>query len=53
MPASLLQSRFATLEPPTADENAIVVQIDKPVGAIVDDIVTALSLQPASMSAVA
>jgi len=32
MSASLLQSRFATLEPPTADENPIVVQIDKPVG---------------------
>jgi gluconokinase len=50
MPASLLQSQFAALEPPTADENPVFVRIEKPVEAIVGDIVTALSLQPASMS---
>jgi gluconokinase len=49
MPASLLQSQFATLEPPTADENPVFVRIEKPVEAIVGDIVTALSLQLASI----
>jgi gluconokinase len=45
MPVSLLQSQFATLEPPAADENAISTKIDKTVPAIVDEIVTALSLR--------
>jgi carbohydrate kinase (thermoresistant glucokinase family) len=43
MPASLLESQFAALEPPAADEHAIVVEIDRPVAAIVEAIVTALS----------
>jgi len=43
MPTSLLDSQFAALEPPVADEHAIVVGIDRPVAAIVEDIVTALS----------
>ena len=43
MPASLLESQFAALEPPTAGEEAILTSIDRPVAAIVDHIVTALS----------
>lgn len=49
MPASLLDSQFAALEPPTADEEAILTPIDAPVGTIVDHIVTALSSPQASM----
>jgi len=43
MPASLLDSQFAALEPPGADERPIVARIDRPIEAIVEDIVTALS----------
>ena len=43
MPANLLDSQFATLEPPAPDEKPIVASIDRPVAAIVDAIVTALS----------
>ncbi|MBA8908254.1 gluconokinase [Aminobacter sp. P9b] len=35
MPTSLIDSQFAALEPPAADENAITVDIDKPLEAIV------------------
>ena len=35
MPTSLIESQFAALEPPENDENAITVDIDKPLGAIV------------------
>jgi gluconokinase len=49
MPASLLDSQFAALEPPNADENAIIADIDRPVAAIVDAIVTGLTSQPATM----
>jgi carbohydrate kinase (thermoresistant glucokinase family) len=42
MPASLLDSQFATLEEPTPDEGALVVDIDKTPDAIVDDIVAGL-----------
>ena len=42
MPAALLDSQFATLEEPSPDENAIVVAIDRPPAAIVDDIVQRL-----------
>jgi gluconokinase len=38
MPPGLLDSQFATLEPPAPDENAIAVRIDAPIDAIVDDI---------------
>ncbi|WP_198144878.1 gluconokinase [Pseudorhodobacter aquimaris] len=38
MPATLLQSQFATLEPPTAEEPAITVDIDQPVPRIVAEI---------------
>jgi carbohydrate kinase (thermoresistant glucokinase family) len=38
MPAGLLASQFATLEPPGADERPVTVSIDAPVDKIVDDI---------------
>jgi gluconokinase len=47
MPPGLLESQFGTLEPPTADENHIIVSIDAPVETIVDDIVRQLGLGPA------
>lgn len=36
MPPSLLDSQFATLEPPGADEEAITVDVDQPLARIVD-----------------
>jgi gluconokinase len=42
MPPGLLESQFTTLEPPRADEKAIIVSIDAPVEAIVDDVVRQL-----------
>lgn len=36
MPASMLDSQLATLEPPTADEAALAVDIDQPLEAMVD-----------------
>lgn len=42
MPVSLLDSQFATLEPPGADEDAVTVEIDAPVDAIVARAMTAL-----------
>ncbi len=39
MPASLLASQFATLEAPVPEEHAFVVGIERPVAAIVADIV--------------
>jgi gluconokinase len=36
MPASLLDSQFATLEPPCSDENPITIGIDRPVAEIVE-----------------
>jgi gluconate kinase len=38
MPASLLDSQFATLEEPAPDENAIAVPVTEPVEQIVDRI---------------
>jgi hypothetical protein len=38
-------SQFAALEPPAPDEDAVTVSIHRPVPAIVDDVVTALSSQ--------
>ena len=38
MPTALLDSQFATLEPPSSDENAIAVDIDQPIEGIVSDI---------------
>jgi gluconokinase len=39
MPASLLQSQFATLEPLEPDEHGIVIDVDQDIDAIVDDYV--------------
>lgn len=41
-PSTLLDSQFATLEEPLTNEHALVVSIDKPIGAIVDAIVRGL-----------
>jgi gluconokinase len=50
MPASLLDSQLATLEPPGPDERPIVVSVDAPVEAIVADIVAAL-VSPGTIAA--
>ena len=44
MPPALLDSQFATLEPPGVDENAIIVQIDQPLARVVADIIAKLEL---------
>jgi gluconokinase len=44
MPPGLLDSQFATLEPPGTDENPLTVSIDAPVDAIVDDIMRQIAL---------
>lgn len=38
MPTTLLDSQFATLEPPLADEDAITVDIDQPMNRVIDEI---------------
>jgi gluconokinase len=43
MPATLLDSQFATLEVPTPDERAIVVDVDQPVERQIDEIVAAVT----------
>jgi gluconokinase len=43
MPASLLDSQLATLEPPGPEEDPICVSVDLPVDAIVDRITAALT----------
>lgn len=42
MPASLLDSQFAALEPPGPDENPITAEIDRPIDLIVADVAAAL-----------
>ena len=42
MPPALLDSQFATLEPPGVDENAITVRIDQPLARVVADITAKL-----------
>jgi gluconokinase len=42
MPANLLDSQFAALEPPGPDENPITVAIDLPVDRIVEQIAASL-----------
>ena len=37
MPASLLTSQFATLEPLRADEHGVVIDVDQSIDAIVED----------------
>ena len=44
MPPGLLTSQFKTLERPEASERPIIVSIDAPVDAIIDDIVRQLNL---------
>jgi gluconokinase len=48
MPTSLLDSQFATLEPPQSDEHPLNVSIDAEPSDIVDTIITQLSLKPHS-----
>ncbi len=50
MPPSLLDSQFAALQEPTPAEGAIVIDIDQPVTAQVDDIVRALGLAEGTAS---
>jgi gluconokinase len=40
MPASLLASQFATLEPLDSDERGIVIDVDQNIDSIVDNYVT-------------
>jgi gluconokinase len=47
MPPGLLDSQFRTLERPSPDEGAVAVSIDATIGAIVDDIIAKLKLDPA------
>ncbi len=53
MPAGLLDSQLATLEPPDFNEDAISVSIDAPVEIIVDRIVADLSPAPSMMAPLA
>ncbi len=46
MPAGLLDSQFATLEPPADSENPVTVSIDASVETIVDNIVHQLGMLP-------
>jgi len=46
MPPGLLVSQFKTLEPPSADENPVIVSIDASVKEIVDDTVSQMGLTP-------
>lgn len=46
MPPSLLDSQFATLEPPDADEKAVTVDVARPAAEQVDDVVERLDLRP-------
>jgi len=48
MPAALLDSQFAALEPPTPDENAITVDISVGGSAEADEIISRLELGPAA-----
>jgi gluconokinase len=51
MPPGLLASQFKTLEPPGESEIPVIVSIDAPADAIVDDIVRQLGLSPVDGSA--
>lgn len=48
MPASLLESQLATLEPPGADENVLRLDARKPVPILVADAIAGLGLAPAT-----
>ena len=43
MPASLVDSQFADLEPPGPEENAILVSIDQPIDEQIETVVAALT----------
>ena len=43
MPASLLQSQYAALEPPATDESPLIFKVDQPAAAIVDALALALN----------
>ena len=43
MPASLVESQFATLEPLAADEPGLILDLDRPVDALVEAAATALT----------
>jgi gluconokinase len=49
MPAALLDSQFADLEPPAPDENAITVDIGASAAAQAQEIVTMLGLRPSEL----
>jgi gluconokinase len=51
MPPGLLESQFAALQAPGADENPVTVSIDASVDAVVDDIVLKLRLDPTNPNA--
>ncbi len=42
MPASLLQSQIDTLEEPSADEDPLTVDVDRPAGEIAGEIIRLL-----------
>ena len=50
MPASLLDSQFAALEPPGPDENPITVPVDQPVERIVEQIAAVLRAEQERVS---
>ena len=47
MPPGLLDSQFATLEPPTENERPVSVSIARPINKVVDQILRQLELAPA------
>jgi gluconate kinase len=52
MPPTLLDSQFATLQPPGPDENPITVGINRPVEGVIESIIRALgSSSPSQRSA--
>ena len=46
MPASLLASQFATLEPLEADEHGVVVDVDQDIDSIVEGYVASSDSRP-------
>ena len=50
MPSSLLDSQFATLEPPNDDERPITIHVDAPPEAIVEEIVQRLAARQSGPS---
>jgi carbohydrate kinase (thermoresistant glucokinase family) len=51
MPASMLDSQLATLEPPTPDENPIIVDIEDKIPCTVDDVITVLKSSNLALTA--